>query len=150
MMQLKRMASTDIPTVVPLFLEASQTRYWEDGTAHDRGSASRMLEGYFQLPSYHWMVNWATKRAGYGHLLRSDYLESWIVSYLVAPAFQGRGIATAFVREAQDFARREGIETIHAAVHPENPASIRVIEKSGFRAVDPSTNSELRLYQWPP
>jgi len=148
-LQLKRMLASEVSAVVPLFLEESQTRYWEDGKSHDRESAAEMLSRYFQLPSYHWMMFWSADVVGYGHLLRSDFLEAWIVSYIVSPKFQMKGIATAFVKEAKSFALDEGIESLYASVHLENLASVRVVEKSGFKPTEESANSKERLYQWP-
>ncbi|MEM7384532.1 MAG: GNAT family N-acetyltransferase [Verrucomicrobiota bacterium] len=142
------MERPDLSAVIPLFLDPAQTRYWEGGQGHDRESAMEMLDRYFRLPSYHWMIFRDSDPAGYGHLLRSDFLEAWIVSYIVAPEHQGQGVATAFVEEARRFALCEGIETLYASVHFENAASIRVVEKSGFEPTDDSANPEQILYRW--
>ena len=148
MLRLKPMALRDVPEVVPLFLDDSLMRLWEDGTTHDPESAENSLRGYFQHPSHHWTMSWNDHLAGYGHILWSDYLESWIVSYLVARRFQGKGIATAFVGESKTFALEKGIECLEASAHPENLASIRVLEKSGFRSVGASSPAGERLYRW--
>ncbi len=148
MLRLKTMSLEEIPAVVPLFLNESQTRFWEGGKRHDRESATEMLSGSFQLPSYHWMIYWESSIAGYGHLLRSDYLKAWIVSYMVAHKFQRLGIATAFVKEVKTFASNEGIESLYASVHPENVASIRVAEKAGFQLIKKPRQSRERLYRW--
>ena len=142
------MALSDVPAVVPLFLDESQTQFWESGKPHDRDSATELLRSYFQFPSYHWKMLWNTEVAGYGQLLRSDFLEAWIVSYIVAPEFQGLGIATAFVEEAKNFAMKAGIESLYASAHTANLASVRVIEKSGFQPMDTPTQSEESLYRW--
>ena len=73
------------------------------------------------------LMTWTDEVIGYGHILRSDFLDSWIVSYIVAPRFQGKGVATAFVKEAKCFASQNGIERLYAAVHPANSASIRAM-----------------------
>ncbi|MEM1294636.1 MAG: GNAT family N-acetyltransferase [Verrucomicrobiota bacterium] len=148
MMQLRRMKPSEASAVAPLFLAESQTRFWESGESQDRESASRMLEGYFQLPSRHWILFWNTDIAGYGHVLRSDFLGSWIVSYIVDPQFQGRGLATALVEEAKRYAALGKIESLYASVHPENHASIRVVEKSGFQRTEHLAKSRDNLYRW--
>ncbi|MCB1231604.1 MAG: GNAT family N-acetyltransferase [Verrucomicrobiae bacterium] len=148
MLRLKKMVLAEVPDVVPLFLDESQTQYWESGIRHDAESANELLRGYFRVPSYHWMMFSNGEVVGYGHLLRSDYLEAWIVSYIVAPEFQGLGIATAFVEEVKGFALNEGIEILYASAHTANLASIRVIEKSGFQPADALAHSKENLYRW--
>lgn len=142
------MGRSEASAVVPLFLDESQTRFWENGRSHDSKSAAEMISRYLRLPGHHWIMFWSTDVAGYGHVLRSDYLGAWIVSYVVHPKFQGRGIATEFVEEAKSFADTEGIERLYASIHPENLASIRVVEKSGFQMTEEPTNSGDRLYRW--
>lgn len=148
MFRLKKMERSEASAVVPLFLDEAQTRFWENGRTHDSKSAAEMLSGYFRLPGNHWMMFWGTDVAGYGHVLRSDYLGAWIVSYVIHPKFQRQGLATAFVEEAKSFAGTEGIERLYASIHPENRASIRVVEKSGFQVTKGSTGSRDHLYRW--
>lgn len=149
MLHLKKVVRSEASAAVPLFLDGSQLRFWEGGESHDSESAAAMLDRYFRLPSHHWILTWNTDAAGYGHILRSDFLGAWIVSYIVHPKFQRQGIATAFVEEAKRFAGAEGIGDLYASVHPENAASIRVVEKSGFRMTEEATSSADRLYRWP-
>ena len=132
MLELKRMVPSEAPAVAPLFLDESQTRFWEGGKRHDRESATDLLGTYFRSPSYHWMMLWNTEVAGYGHLLRSDFLDSWIVSYIVARKFQTLGIATAFVEEAKTFASNKGIESLYASVHPANSPRFASLKKQVF------------------
>ena len=148
MLQLKKMELSEAPAIIPLFLNESQTRFWENGNRQDSESAAKLLGRYFRLPSSHWMMLWNTEIAGYGHLLRSEFLEGWVVSYIVDPKFQRLGIATAFVEEAKSHASNEGIEKLYASVHPANLASIRVVEKARFQLVEKTKRSEENLYQW--
>lgn len=56
------------------------------------------------------------------------------VGYWIDAAAGGRGVATAAVRQALAFAFGEaGLHRVQAAVIPRNAASIRVVEKCGFR-----------------
>ena len=148
MLKLTPMTESNLSEVVPLFLDEAQTRYWEEGTPLDETTATGRLRHYLQLPSYHWILLWNEVVAGYGHLLRSDYLDAWIVSYLVHPDFQGRGLATIFVAETKAFARSEGIVSLCASIHPDNHASRRVVEKSGFEKVGEPTTLTHHLYRW--
>ena len=148
MLNIEPMGQSDVSKVAPLFLAESQTRFWESGRPHDRQSAAEMLSGYFQLPSRHWILSWCADVVGYGQVLYSDYLDAWIVSYVVQPDFQGRGIATTFVEEAKRFARAEELERLCASIHPENLASVRVIEKAGFQLLEQSSDSANMLFEW--
>ena len=149
MLHLERMAESDAGVVAPLFLDDAQIQYWEGGKSHSIDSATSMLSRYFLLPSYHWILDWNSEVAGYGHVLRSDFLDAWIVSYIIHPNFQRRGLATSFVNQAKLFAEDETLGTLYASVHPRNLASLRVIEKSGFELVEEMTRSGDRLYRWP-
>lgn len=56
------------------------------------------------------------------------------LGYFVDEAVNGRGHATEAVREAVRFAFGEaGLQRVQAAVVPRNAASVRVLEKAGFR-----------------
>jgi ribosomal-protein-alanine N-acetyltransferase len=59
-----------------------------------------------------------------------------MLGYWVARASGGRGYATAAAGQAVAFAlgeRELGLHRVQAAVMPRNAASIRVLEKNGFR-----------------
>ena len=56
------------------------------------------------------------------------------LGYFVDEAVNGRGYATEAVRQAVRFGFEEvGLHRVQAAVMPRNGASIRVLEKAGFR-----------------
>jgi ribosomal-protein-alanine N-acetyltransferase len=60
--------------------------------------------------------------------------ENAYLGYFVSERYNGRGYATAAVRQAVDAAFGElGLHRVQAAVIPRNTASIRVLEKAGFR-----------------
>lgn len=57
------------------------------------------------------------------------------VSYWLGPSFRGRGLASNAVKQMVTEASktRPGLRRVVAYVHPENNASIRVLERAGFR-----------------
>ena len=55
------------------------------------------------------------------------------LGYMVAGPHNGRGIATLLVRHAAELAWERGLHRVQAAVRTDNPASLRVMEKAGFR-----------------
>ncbi|MGN6430014.1 MAG: GNAT family N-acetyltransferase [Gaiellaceae bacterium] len=60
--------------------------------------------------------------------------ENAYLGYFVSERHNGRGYATEAVRQAVDAAFGElGLHRVQAAVMPRNVASVRVLEKAGFR-----------------
>jgi ribosomal-protein-alanine N-acetyltransferase len=56
------------------------------------------------------------------------------LGYIVAPQHQRRGLGTEAVRAALDYCvGKLGAHRVQAFVHPENTASIRLVERLGFR-----------------
>ena len=73
-----------------------------------------------------------------------------VVGYGVAQEHQGYGIATAGLRQlvAQAFASG-AVRAVTAETSPDNPASIRVLEKNGFVQVGTRMDEENgQLLQW--
>jgi RimJ/RimL family protein N-acetyltransferase len=59
------------------------------------------------------------------------------IGYLFAESSWGRGLATELVSGVIDWARTQpGIRMLTGGVDPENRASVRVLEKCGFRVID--------------
>ncbi len=54
------------------------------------------------------------------------------LGYWIGREYWGCGYASAAVGMALDVARRQGLECLQATVKPENPASVRVLEKYDF------------------
>lgn len=68
--------------------------------------------------------------------------------YVIDRRFVGRGYATEVLRAAIDDAfAHAGIGTIFATVRPENAASIRVLEKSGFAFAEARPAKDRLLYR---
>ena len=58
------------------------------------------------------------------------------VGYQVRAALHGRGYATEAATACRELARQHGFTELHAIVHPENRASLRVAEKLGMTHVE--------------
>ncbi len=56
-----------------------------------------------------------------------------LVQVVVAPDVRGQGISSALVEATLDAARHLGIEHLFTSVAPENAASVRMVERGGFR-----------------
>jgi L-amino acid N-acyltransferase YncA len=57
------------------------------------------------------------------------------VSFYVADAARGTGVGRALLAALVDASERSGVWTLQASVFPENPASVRLHERAGFRVV---------------
>lgn len=73
------------------------------------------------------------------------------VGYLLVPVAQGRGLATEALRGVVHVARAEGLRTLIAEVHPDNAASLRLLDDAGFvrvstrRMVLPNLGAEAEI-----
>jgi [ribosomal protein S5]-alanine N-acetyltransferase len=75
------------------------------------------------------LVGWVTLQ----HIVRRAW-QNAILGYGVDQAHNGKGIATAAVAQTVRFAFEEAhLHRVEAGVVPRNVASIRVLEKAGFR-----------------
>ena len=71
------------------------------------------------------------------------------LSYWLGAAHWGRGIGTALVAGtvARALARRPDLLRLTAKVHPENPASARLLDKAGFRPC-PAPSDRFPGWRW--
>jgi ribosomal-protein-alanine N-acetyltransferase len=74
------------------------------------------------------------------------------IGYAIAPARQGRGLATAAVRVMVERVRGAGVERVVAHTLAEQNASCAVLERCGFRRVatvrDPEGGVEADVWRW--
>ncbi len=109
--------------------------------------AREIVEAYIHRQLAHWKEygygHWAIVLPGEGQVLGWNGLEflpelgECEVAYLLSRRVWGRGYATEAARAALCFGfENGGLESIIGLVHPENEASIRVLEKCGLSLVD--------------
>jgi RimJ/RimL family protein N-acetyltransferase len=71
------------------------------------------------------------------------------IGYGVAPGSQGRGAATAAVKLLVASAFANGVDAVLAEVSPTNHASLRVVQKAGFRHVGSRVDDDNEhVLQW--
>jgi [ribosomal protein S5]-alanine N-acetyltransferase len=69
------------------------------------------------------------------------------IGYGIVPSRRGRGYAAEATRALTDHAfTAPGVHAVHAEVEPSNPASVRVLEKAGFRLLDGVTGQGTARY----
>lgn len=64
--------------------------------------------------------------------LRNEY---YLANMAVLPEFQGRGIGSALMANAEEKARQAGVEKCSLIVDIENPSARRLYERCGYRVV---------------
>ena len=112
--------------------------------AESRADCEAWLRGYESLRALNGFAPWTiVHRAddriiGWGGLNTDPHAPGWgtEVSYFIHPSYEGRGFASEIVQASlthgfADLALRE----IGAFARPENQASIRVLEKCGFKFI---------------
>ncbi|MEM9318537.1 MAG: GNAT family N-acetyltransferase [Pseudomonadota bacterium] len=110
------------PSETPITAEAA-------ARALDRDIAHWERQGFGR-----WHLSHAGQAVGLGGLTVKDGLAGLNLSYHLLPEMWGQGLASEFVRAAIDFAGDElGSDEVYGLVRPTNIASIRVLEKAGFR-----------------
>ncbi|TMR29524.1 GNAT family N-acetyltransferase [Nonomuraea zeae] len=73
------------------------------------------------------------------------------IGYGIVASRQGRGYATEATRALTEFARTApGVGTVSAGVELSNPASVRVLEKAGFRRTHMDAEQHTARYQATP
>jgi RimJ/RimL family protein N-acetyltransferase len=87
-------------------------------------------------------------------LFKRDNLQHPDIGYALFPQFMGKGIAFEAAKAVRDHARDAlGLERITAIVSPDNPRSIRLLEKLGMTVEGPirmpDEDEDLLLYGMP-
>ena len=73
--------------------------------------------------------------AYYVLLFRDGSLAARLYSIAVDPARRGGGLAKALLHDAEEAARRRGRTALRLEVRENNPAAIRLYERSGYRPI---------------
>lgn len=86
-----------------------------------------------------WVAIRAEKIAGWAGLMpvsaRKVYAGVAEVSIYIHPAFAGQGIGKMLIQHLITKSEKAGIWTLFASLFPENTASVRLHESSGFRKI---------------
>ena len=104
-----------------------------------------------EWPEDRWL-NWVVRRAEdgviIGRLEATTYPDGWAeVAYVFGPAYWGQGYAGEGARWMIEHLRGElGLGDLWAAVHPDNAASVRLLERLGFEARTPPPRRTLGSY----
>jgi GNAT superfamily N-acetyltransferase len=76
------------------------------------------------------------------HVLLDGATVAGQIGYAVSPAYRGRGVATAMVREFLGWLAAHGVRTVRASVSPGNAASRALLARFGFVEVGSHVDDE--------
>jgi RimJ/RimL family protein N-acetyltransferase len=131
----------DVAALLAVFGDPEVMRYWShpplSGLDAARAYAAKMEEGFAGRTLFQWVV--ADREAD--RLMGTVTLFHWDrenrrteVGYILGRAHWGRGYAQEAVRAALRFAfTAMDVHRVEADVHPDNEASLRLLERLGFR-----------------
>lgn len=138
---MREMVESDAPFILELLTDPAFLKYIGDRGVRSLDDARRYVETgpramYARLGIGLWVAQALDGGAPIGicGLLKRDTLPDVDVGYAFLPAYRGRGYAAEAARACCElgFAER-GLQRILAIVSPGNAASVRVLEKIGFR-----------------
>jgi ribosomal-protein-alanine N-acetyltransferase len=140
-LRLRRVERSDAGGLHACFGDPNAMRYWDFPAVETIAETERILRWLAKTTSPYDHLAWAITESAndtcigmvcYHHReARNKRLE---LGYIVAPQHQGRGFGTEAVRALLDYCvGKLGAHRVQAFVHPENTASIRLVERLGFR-----------------
>ena len=141
---LRRYVTTDAQDMFRNWVtdpEASKFWSWEPHAHIDETKAllRGWIDEYAKLDVYHWVIvlKQTSEAIGYIYLRDIDDVNaSSSIHFLLSRKYWNRGIMTEACRAVLDFAFTQvGIAHIHTMHHINNPASGKVMQKSGMRYV---------------
>jgi len=140
-LRLRELADEDAPAVFDMFRQEQVTRYYDVETMTGVTAASALITFMRQRYGSRAGIRWALEdresrnfvgTIGFNSI--SQVAHKGHLGYELAPAAWGRGLATEAVRAVVRFGHEQvELNRIEAAVMLENHASVRVLEKAGFR-----------------
>jgi [ribosomal protein S5]-alanine N-acetyltransferase len=140
-LRLRRFEARDLPGLHACFGNEHGMRYWNSPACKTEAETARWLKYLAKTTSPYDYLAWAvTEKPGdrcigmvnYHHReARNARLE---IGYILAPAYQGRGLMTEAVGAIVAYCfDKLAAHRIEALIHPDNAASIRLVERLGFR-----------------
>lgn len=140
-LRLRPVRRTDADHVLEVFGDDAAMRYWSHEPLADLDAAhdyiDRMMSGFAARTLFQWVIAERESDAMVGTVT----LYQWDrqnrraeVGFMLGRAHWGRGFAQEAVRAVLRFAfDRMDLHRVEADTHPDNAASLRLLERLGFR-----------------
>jgi ribosomal-protein-alanine N-acetyltransferase len=140
-LRLRRVEARDAPGLHACFGDPDAMRFWDLPPCRTMAETERIMRWLAKTSSPHDHLGWVIADKAHDRCLgmvcyhhreaRNKRLE---IGYIVAPAQQGRGHGTEAVQAVLDYCIGTlDVHRIQAFIDPENQASIRLVERLGFR-----------------
>lgn len=100
-----------------------------------RAAAPEEWDAWREEPGHDLVAYEDSRVVGGIHISLVGRAEAWLENLRVHPEFQGRGMATRVVKEAEQVARRYGAVVARTAIPAHDYAGQAVAERGGFRRV---------------
>jgi ribosomal-protein-alanine N-acetyltransferase len=140
-LRLRQFAARDVESMHACFGDPDAMRYWNFPPCKTRAETQRWVKILAKNTSPYAFLAWAVadKRSdrcigmiNYHH--REAQNRRLELGYILAPAHQGRGLMTEAVEALLAYCFEElNVHRVHALIHPDNAASIRLVMRLGFR-----------------
>jgi ribosomal-protein-alanine N-acetyltransferase len=154
---IRSLSLDDVPALTAILADPEVMKYSVRGV-YDAPAARRFVEWCLAGYETHGMGPWALVEKSTSALIgfcgvgpeRVGEVEELNLGYRLARAHWGRGLATEAARAALDHVFGDmACESVVAIIDPEHAASLRVIEKAGFRKFENITfhGRAVRLYR---
>src|SRR5579872_3666303 len=139
-LRLRQFRAEDAGAMHECFVDAGAMRYWNQPVFTKRVETERAVRKFIDCtPSYYRF--WAAADALTDRCLGLvNYHDGHIrnkrvsIGYIIEPSRQRQGLATEAVSAMLDFCFGElGLHRVQAYIHPDNRASIALVEKFGFQ-----------------
>jgi len=152
---LRAFTEQDADPLHRILNERDILRYFPNPAPPSRERVQQVIAGQLKHWEEHGYGWWAVERRSQAGLLGWCGLQflpetgETEVGYLLDQACWGQGLATEGALASLQFGFETlGLECIVGIVHPENKASIRVIEKIGMSLVDRNTYFGMDVYRY--
>jgi [ribosomal protein S5]-alanine N-acetyltransferase len=139
-LRLRRFTARDLTGLHACFGDAVAMRYWNFPPSKTEAESARRLKYLVKSTSPYSFLAWAVAdkksdacigMVNYHH--REAHNRRLEVGYILCPKRQGKGLMTEAMRALLAYCFEElGVHRVQALIHPDNSASIRLVERLGF------------------
>jgi ribosomal-protein-alanine N-acetyltransferase len=140
-LRLREMVAGDAPALLAIHGDAELMRWFGNDPLPDLAAAQRLVEAFagwrlLANPGVRWAIEWRHRPGLLGTCGLFAWNRNWkkcAVGYELAAAAQGAGVMTEALTAAFDWGYAHmALHRIEAMVHPDNAASLRVLQRLGF------------------
>ena len=140
-LRLRTLTEADVPALFAVFSDAEALHYWSHGPMTDPSEADRLLDDIRKLGAAGTLFQWGVARRETGDVIGTCTLHRIDrthrraeLGYIVKRELWGHGYAHEALTALLDHAfGAMGLHRLEADIDPRNEASIRSVEKLGFK-----------------